>query len=360
MHVPISEQPITVAATGGGAYGAFTRGVLEVIQQDARYPVSHLVGFSAGAIAAASYAYDVTVGAGSAVQHQIWEDVKRTAAPWLTLEHQLGGDANPFIRIITEQTWHAASFGTYASELARPGINRSLIGQMWTALKLFPDQTDLNPLVGLLQRNLPDAQRVLWRPEAPTIAMSAVDVLSGQKVIVRNKNPDGTPSRDFNLTHWAATGALYPLIPAVTMNLGGKTRIGLDGVYAGEFAPWDALPKNAPRRLLCIDLGPPQIAKRGSFMPANPLVASIIEAHDLTKPKGIPDGFDVQVLRYNPPAGAKEGNSGRPTDEVLQHAFDEGTEAAQEWLSGGGFDADPDIKRRYQPRQLGVRHRDVA
>lgn len=186
MKTDTSHKPkILLALQGGGAWGAFTWGVLDWLLEHDAVEIIGISGASAGATNGAALAY--------------------------------GGGNNKIARDTLKALWQGViAGGKYGPFDHRYGANlpHAVWQQNWSNLWLDSPieqwhPNGHNPLLAILQKAMPDAAR-FSAPQAPTLLISTLAAKSGEEVIFTGKA----------LTHQtlAASACLPPLTPLVKIN----------------------------------------------------------------------------------------------------------------------------------------------
>lgn len=184
---PDRSDSFALALQGGGAHGAYTWGVLDLLLEEDRFPVGALSGSSAGAVNAVALASGWARGGAEGAREtlaRVWEAVAQAAA------------ASPLrLPMMGDISGSAGASVDLAFRLLPPALLNPL---------------DLNPLRAILSEAI-DFDAV-WAPEAPRLFIAATHVRTGRARIFRNE--------EIGLDAILASACLPQLNKAVT--IGGE------------------------------------------------------------------------------------------------------------------------------------------
>lgn len=157
MHLRWLRRPnrgLNLALQGGGAYGAFTWGVLDCLLEDERVEIGAISGTSAGAVNAVALASGLATGGreeARAVLERVWRDVATLSGR----NGLVGGLLAPW-------RWADSGFG--------------IVSRMLSPYQFNP--MNVNPLRGVLERNI-DFDAIHTSP-LPGLYIAATDVQTGE------------------------------------------------------------------------------------------------------------------------------------------------------------------------------------
>jgi NTE family protein len=160
-----SRKRINLALQGGGAYGAFTWGVLDHVLEDARLEIEGITGASAGAVNAIMLADGLARGGPE-------EARKRLADFWRAAS--LGGDLPDAQRKAVDRLFSFLPFENWPM-----GIWLKAVSQYLSPYDLNP--LNINPLKELIERFVDFA--AVRKCTNPQVFVSATDVRTGRLCI---------------------------------------------------------------------------------------------------------------------------------------------------------------------------------
>ena len=160
-------KQIDIALQGGGAHGAYTWGVLDRLLDEERIEIVGVSGTSAGAMNATALVQGLTSGGRQVAQDTIREFWSKVSA---------AARFNPI-----QRTFFDILMGRWSLDLSPGFIVSQHLQRMFSPYQLNP--FDINPLRDLVA-NFFDF-KVVNRPEAPKLFLSATNVRSGLAKVFR-------------------------------------------------------------------------------------------------------------------------------------------------------------------------------
>ena len=315
-----TRRPIGLALQGGGSWGAFTWGVLDVLLASRSVAVTTLTGTSAGAINAAIVASALAHGSPA-------EARRRLRSFWLAI-------ARPGVADLAREVW-----GPVERQW------RETIG-MWlvssgTVSPYAANPLGLNPLREAIAAHVDiDAIRSVT---APALYVTVTNVRTGLPRVITN----GTMTIDALL----ASACLPQLFQAVEID--GEPY--WDGGYSGNPTLWPMIAAGHTRDLIIVQLAPDTV-------PALPTAAASIqrrvdeivfhsslvaEMQSIRTMRTLAAGdkagsklLDLRMHRIGPPPAALlETGSGLARSRAwIEQLYDEGRQSAKRFLSRHGRD----------------------
>ena len=286
-----NRRPIRAALQGGGAFGAYTWGVLDALLASRRVELTHFSGTSAGALNAAICASAMTTGGRREARLALasfWRGI--SSSPLRDFVGLLGG---PVVR----------------------SLGRNLNEWLWTSAMATPysqhylPEMSATPLASLLARHVDiDALR---SPKAPPVYITITNVRSGLPRVVSNA--------DLTLDILLASACLPQFFQPVEID--GEWY--WDGGYTGNPTLWPLIQPPGPVDICLVQLSPgqaPQLPtsqrevkqRIGEVVFHSPLVAemqAIAAVRSQSQSQGLSSCFnDARFHRIGPP----------PTDLVEQ------------------------------------------
>jgi NTE family protein len=314
------RKPIGLALQGGGSWGAFTWGVLEVLLASRSVAITQLTGTSAGAINAA-------IVAGALAKASPAEARRRLRSFWLTI-------ARPGVSDLGREVW-----GPVERQW------RETIG-MWlvssgTVSPYTANPLGLNPLRDAIADHV-DIEAIR-SPSAPALYITVTNVRSGLPRIMTNQ----TMSIDALL----ASASLPQLFQAVEID--GEPY--WDGGYSGNPTLWPMIESGRARDLIVVQLAPETVAavptdaasiqrRVAEIVFHSSLVAEIqsirtmrgLGAGDLARSKAL----DLRLHRIGPPPAAlfEVGSALERSRAWIEQLHAEGRRSAKRFLAQHGRD----------------------
>ncbi len=232
-HKPQEQKKINLALQGGGAHGAFTWGILDMLLEDGRLDFEAISATSAGAMNAAALAQGKAKG-GEAhareVLHDFWYGVAHANAFFGSLqkkpvEAMMG--LNPMM-----QNWGLGVVNSYAMFDA--------FKNMFSPYQFNP--LNINPLRNVLEQTL-DFESI-HGCECVELFISATNIRTGDLKVFRNK--------EVTIDALLASACLPFLFQAVEI---GKEAYW-DGGYMGNPALWPLFYNTKSRDILIVHVNP--------------------------------------------------------------------------------------------------------
>lgn len=351
--VPL-RKPVSLALQGGGAWGAYTWGVLDALLASRRIAIEHISGTSAGALNGAVLA--AAFGAAG---------VNRRA------------QAHETAREALESFWRAVSRPDNAAALLMweplAEALRSSMGQwMWASGLGSPYATQVagaNPLREVIARHI-DIEAIR-AAHAPALYVTVTHVRTGLPRIIANA--------EMSVDALAASACLPQLFQAVELD--GEPY--WDGGYAGNPTLWPLIRHRAPGQagdVILVQLAPdyraetPQDAqainrRTGEIMFNSSLVAEMQAIAAIREAaQGADSPFTTLRMHRIGPPGAElldQGSAEERSWSWLTQLRDEGRAAARAFLKRHGDNLGRretlDIARIFQsPQKPRIRVRGVA
>ena len=339
--VPADARPVNLALQGGGAHGAFTWGVLDRLLEDPRVVIEAISGTSAGAMNAVVLVDGLMRGGTEGARDQLrkfWEAVGAASRFNLLQRGPLG---------ILAQNWSRdLSLGYYLFD----AITRSFSPYEFNPL-------NINPLKDILE-GLVDFELVRSCDKLE-LFISATNVETGRvRVFARDK---------LNADMVMASAALPTLFQAVEI----EGRHYWDGGYMGNPVLFPFAYIKRSRDILIVQINP--IEREGLPKTAHEILNRINEIsfnasllHELraidfvrrmlTSSQLSADHYHEMFIHIidgqEALAGLGASSKFNPERAFLEHLFDIGRNAADEWLnthySSLGRESTVDIRRLFQ------------
>ncbi len=318
-----TRRPIRAALQGGGAYGAYTWGVLDALLASRRVELTHFSGTSAGALNAAICASAMTTGGRRDARLALasfWRGISNS--PIRDFVGLLGGPiARTLGRNLNEWLWTSAMAAPYSQHY-------------------LPEMTS-TPLAGLLERHVDiDALR---SPEAPPVYITITNVRTGLPRIVSNA--------ELTIDVLLASACLPQFFQPVVID--GEWY--WDGGYTGNPTLWPLIQDPGPVDICLVQLSPGaarqlpasqrEVKQRiGEVVFHSPLVAemyAIAAVRSQSRSQGVPNRFDhARFHRVGPPP-IDLVERGSPADRsawFIQALADAGRSASRHFMLRHGDD----------------------
>lgn len=279
-----TRRPIRAALQGGGAYGAYTWGVLDALLASRRVELTHFSGTSAGALNAAICASAMTTGGRREARLALasfWRGISNS--PIRDFVGLLGGPiARTLGRNLNEWLWTSAMAAPYSQHY-------------------LPEMTS-TPLAGLLERHVDiDALR---SPQAPPVYITITNVRTGLPRVVTNA--------ELTIDVLLASACLPQFFQPVVID--GEWY--WDGGYTGNPTLWPLIQEPGPVDICLVQLSPGEarqlpgsqreVKQRiGEVVFHSPLVAemyAIAAVRSQSLSQGAPNRFNhARFHRIGPP-----------------------------------------------------------
>ena len=313
-----ARKPIGLALQGGGAWGAYTWGVLDALLASRSVTIAQLSGTSAGAINAAIVASALATG--SAAQAR-----KALRSFWLGIAHPAMADVAGDLWGPLERKWRKSISGWLLSSGALTAYRTNPLG-MSLLREAIAAHVDI------------DAVRSKF---APALYVTLTNVKTGLPRVISNE--------EMSIDALLASACLPELFQAVELD--GEAY--WDGGYCGNPTLWPMIHSGVARDLIVVQLVPdiatdvptdaPSIRRRiGEIVFNSSLVAEMQAITALRSLAGRSAGtsnvLDVRMHRIGPPRAElfEQGSSFERSRAWLQLLHGEGRAAARQFMSRHG------------------------
>jgi NTE family protein len=311
------RKPLSLALQGGGSWGAYTWGVLDVLLASRTLSIAQMSGTSAGAINGAIVASALANGSAASARKALrsfWMTVASPAMP------------GPTSLWPTNYRWHEAMGSWLISTGVLSPYNANPLG-----INLLRDAIAAHVDIDAIRdRN------------APALYVTLTNVRTGLPRIIGN---DG-----MSIDALMASCSLPHLFQAVEID--GEAY--WDGGYAGNPTLWPMIHNSFARDLVVVQLAPDEAAdvprdaasirrRVGEIVFNSSLVAemqAIIALRALTQNGARAHVNDLRIHRIGPPSRElyERGSSLERSPTWLELLFDEGRAAARQFIERHGAD----------------------
>ena len=217
----VARKPIGLALQGGGSWGAYTWGVLDVLLGSRSMSIAQLSGTSAGAINAAIVASALATGSPASAR-------KALRSFWLAVAQPAAADFGREVWGPVERAWRETINGWLVTGSALSPYTANPLG--------------INPLRDAIAAHVDIA--AIKSPEAPALFVTVTNVKTGLPRVIAND----AMSIDVLL----ASAALPQLFQAVEID--GEPY--WDGGYSGNPTLWPMIHSGIARDLIVVQLVP--------------------------------------------------------------------------------------------------------
>src|SRR5271169_298268 len=315
-----ARRPIGLALQGGGSWGAFTWGVLDVLLASRSFSVAQLSGTSAGAINAAIVAGALAQGTPARARELL-------RSFWLQIARPAVADLGREVWGPMERTWRNTMGAWLLSTGALSPYNTNPLG--------------INPLRDSIAAHVDiDAIR---SKTAPALFVTVTKVKTGLPRVISNEA--------MTVDALLASACLPQLFQAVEID--GEPY--WDGGYCGNPTLWPMIHSGAARDLIVVQLVPdgtddvptdaPAIRQRiGEIVSNSSLVAEMQAIAAMrsvaTRGEGASNVLDLRLHRIGPPPRdlLEQGSSLERSRAWLHRLHGEGRAAARRFITRHGAD----------------------
>lgn len=325
---PAGVKSVNLALQGGGSHGAYTWGVLDAFNADARLRVEAISGASAGAMNAVVFACGMAEGGPARASAKL-------EAFWTSISTE--GTLAPAQRV---------AFDAWASLFAPSAAVRQWFGAWSRAMNEFVSPYLFNPLnIDPLRCHLEKAVDfgAIKKDDAVRLFIAATNVRTGRGEIFHNE--------DLTADHVMASACLPELFQAV--EIGGEAY--WDGGYAGNPPLWPLFYDTACHDVIIVQINPierpgiprspDEIANRLNEITFNASLLGELRAADFVArliASGVLDSPDYRLERIH-----RIGGAGRLASYDAASKYDVSLPFLQELRALGHADAKAWLDRNF-------------